>query len=40
MFFRDVLTLDEKTIDETLEIFRELGAIAEHHLALCNETKL
>jgi hypothetical protein len=34
MFFRDVLTLDEKTIDETLEIFRELGAIAEHHLKL------
>jgi hypothetical protein len=34
MFFRDVHTLDEETIDETLEIFRELGAIGEHHLKL------
>jgi hypothetical protein len=34
MFFRDVHTLDEKTIDDTLQIFRELGAIAEHHLKL------
>jgi hypothetical protein len=34
MFFRDVHTLDEKTIDDTLQISRELGAIVEHHLKL------
>jgi hypothetical protein len=33
-FFKDMPTVDDTIIDEHVEIFRELGAIAEHHLKL------
>lgn len=33
-FFKDEIVPNENTVDEAIDIFRELGAVAEHHLKL------